>query len=178
MNTKTQKYKTVRIPQDSNSLGKKDEVELLMKLADAVPTESYLKSLLTYNLIQWFDWQTINDWHCDIHQEYMAEAQRRNEQTEKTIELRTRVSHLEKMVEKHKDELANAEEEYLNSIRVYDSAAARLRQNANALEDRLQKLADETRKCRDDKARLIQENLELKARLYDTLANTRGGDPE
>jgi hypothetical protein len=78
--TANKKYSAVQIPTSSHNLSKAAELQVLRKLAEAMPAGSYLQQLFSVGLLDWFNYQSSLDFCCDLHHFFDYEQTKRLEQ--------------------------------------------------------------------------------------------------
>lgn len=152
---------------------KTDEVETLRRLAERAPADSYIASLLTEQLLKWFESRVRSDWTCDVF-DGLARAEVDAHNARQTLQetkeaLQRAADHLGRQLTGAMDEIARLQfalETSRKETEVWVNRSEERRQQAVAAEAKA-------------KAKVLDDELvRLKAKLFDLIESREAAEEE
>lgn len=157
---------TIETPTGINSqTGKSEEIEILSRITNRFRgTQSYLASLFTNNLLDYFSDAVKDDFCPDVMADYRAEMENRRKYESELSSARISNELLNKDIEKLRDQ-ARCELEYRNK---------KIDEHQKVIDDLRMRLAEKSNdvQCANQEVgRLAEQVRDLKVKLFDLMNN-------
>lgn len=169
---------TKSYPRIENDALKAEEIEALERFANSVGSQTYLASLLSKKLLDWFNSRVHDDFSCDLFADYdytteqLATALISVKSYKAEVEtLQAKLDYANQSAEDFKSVAAARVEELEKKIFTYATSVGEM---TVRIEDLERELAFANARAKSEVAQKDDEIIRLKAKLYDMIEKQSG----